>query len=183
MVGEAHARSDIGAEGALAMRGMWSSIDGNAGLHGFTCKLGIAGQDIYVKVALRSIPDGTSALDYVDVTLSSPPLSDETWVTHHHARIETTKTDDARAMIELLCRQANVLLQSETWEWDDLCDAWSGTRFDPCGPCEFPASCSIGGAIVSSPLDAAARVIRDRFSAWGAHVDRISSVPPAPGAP
>jgi hypothetical protein len=153
---------------------------GGRGLYGFTCKLEIAGQDIYMKVALhQSTRRPDPVLSYVDVTLSSAKAKDDILVSHRQTRIETSKTDDARAMIELLCRQANVLLQSGAWEWDDLCTAWSSTRFDPYGPCRFPATCSMGGAVVSSPLDAVARIIRDRFPEWGAHVARISSVPPS----
>lgn len=158
---------------------------GSGGLLGFTCKLGIGGQDIYMKVALHQPSRGPGpgwpgcALVHVDVTVSSPPRStDDILATHRQTRIETSKTDDARAMIELLCRQANVLLQSGAWDWEDLCDAWVGTHFDPCGPCCFPETCTMAGAVVQSPLDAVARVIRDRFAAWGGYVSRISSVPP-----
>jgi hypothetical protein len=157
----------------------------SAGLYGFTCKLEIVGQDVYVKVALHQPSHGAATerpeprLSYVDVTLSSPQSTDDILVSHRQTLLETTKTDDARAMIELLCRQANALLQSGAWNWDDLCETWIGTRFDPCGACRFPVTCSMPGALVSSPLDAVARVIRDRFPIWGAHVALISQ-PPRP---
>lgn len=184
MVGASDARAKSRIEGALAMIDLRRQIDfdvGVIGMYGFTCKFGIAGQDIYMKVALhQSERRPEPMLSYVDVTLSSPKAKDDILVSHRQMRIETSKTDDARAMIELLCRQANVLLQSGTWEWDDLCDSWSGTRFDPCGPCEFPDTCSIGGTIVSSPLDAVARVLRDRFPVWGLKMMRVDITTTSP---
>jgi hypothetical protein len=157
---------------------------GMGGMPGFTCKIGIGGQDIYLKVVLHrpshgNPPGGSECmLVHVDVTLSSPPRStDDVLMTHRQARIETSKTDDARAMIELLCRQANVLLQSGIWDWTDLCDAWAGTHFDPCGVCAFPGTCSMEGAVVRSPLDAVSRVIRERFHDWEDWMARTSVSP------
>ncbi len=157
---------------------------GAGGLYGFTCKIGVGGQDVYMKVALHQPSRGSGPLRpgcmlvHVDVTLSSPPRSmDDILTTHRQTRIETSKTDDARAMIELLCRQADVLLQSGVWDWSDLCDAWAGTHFDPCGVCTFPGTCSMEGAVVRSPLDAVSRVIRERFHDWEDWMARTSGAP------
>lgn len=134
-------------------------------LSGFTDKLEIVGQDLYVKVSFFR---GTLA--YIDVTLSASK-KDEVLTTHAMATLEATKTDNARSMIEMLCRQANELLQSGTWTWETLVHAWSGSRFEPAGVCKFPTfrvmeDLEEWGGIVSSPLDAVAKLIQKRMPSW-----------------
>lgn len=144
----------------------------NRHLHGYTEKLEIGGQDVYVKVAFY---DGTLA--HVDVTLSAMSGSEEFMPTHGQTRSEVTKTDNARAMIELLCRQANELLQTETWTWEDLADLWVGTDFEPFGLCKFPAVL-VGDdkepwyENVKSPLDAVAKLMRKQMSTWLARLPK-----------
>ena len=135
-------------------------------LSGFTDKLVIAGQDIYVKVAFH---DGRMV--HLDVTLSSMGRGGEIMTTARDATNEATKTDNARAMIELLCRQANELLESGVWDEAALIESWAGTRFEPCGPCRFPQLPDADpdlpwGGIVTSPLDAARRLIEVRLPMW-----------------
>lgn len=142
---------------------------GRRGLPGVNAKLVVEDQDVYVKVAFYCDPGGVPKLAHIDVTLSSAGGAMDVMVTARDARNEATKTDNARAMIEMLCRQANALLASGVWEAEDLMDAWAGTTFDPKGQTKFP---KIGGeewkAIVSSPLDAVVRLLRARLATWEA---------------
>jgi hypothetical protein len=116
-----------------------------AGALGRTAKLTIGGVDCYVTVGYA----GPRPI-HVDLTLGhgaglhsyADPVANE---------LATLALDDARAALEVGCRQASALLQCGAWELADLIDAWRGTRFSPAGVCP-----QVQG-VVSSPLDAAAR--------------------------
>ena len=143
------------------------------GLRGFTSKMEIANQDVYVKVAFHRTgpteknPHPECCLVHVDVTLSAAREPDEIMTTHNQTMMETTKTDNARAMIELLCREANTLLQSGVWNEESLAEAWGATRFEPSGLCIFPSEMGDPReGLVLSPLDAIARLIRARIKDW-----------------
>lgn len=149
------------------------------GLRGFNCKLVIGGQDVYLKVAFLRVIERSAQnpdvpvwkLVHIDITLSAQQGTDEILTTGRIAQLEVTKTDNARAMIELLFREVNTLLASEVWADEDLIAAWSATRFEPAGVCRYPAvrvgetlEAEVGLAL--SPLDAAAKLIRARIVAW-----------------
>lgn len=149
------------------------------GLRGFNCKLVIGGQDVYLKVAFLRVTEKDAEkrevpvwkLVHIDITLSAQQAQDEILTTARIAQMEVTKTDNARAMIELLFREVNTLLASEIWADEDLITAWSATRFEPAGTCRYPAlrvgedmEAEVGLAL--SPLDAAAKLIRARIVTW-----------------
>jgi len=144
------------------------------GLRGFTCKLVIGGQDVYLKVAFLRVIERDAPvwkLVHIDITLSAQQAGDEILTMGRIAKLEVTKADNARAMIELLFREVNTLLGSEIWAEDDLIAAWSATRFEPSGVCRYPAmrvgeSMESEGGLVLSPLDAVAKLIRTRIVAW-----------------
>ena len=122
------------------------------GAEGRTVKLVIGGHDLYVKIGC--VQDRPI---YIDVTISrggdqagyADPVADE---------LATQIVDDARAQLEVICRQASALLQLGAWGLDDLTQAWRGTKFEPSGICP-----QVQG-IVSSPLDAVARYLGLRLA-------------------
>lgn len=144
------------------------------GLRGFNCKLVIGGQDVYLKVAFLRVKEPEGAvwkLVHIDITISAQQAGAEILTTARDARQEVTKTDNARAMVELLFREVNTLLGAGVWAEDDLIRAWEATRFEPDGICQFPAIregedlvAHVGTAL--SPLDGAAKLIRARILAW-----------------
>lgn len=169
------------------------------GIPGFTSKMGIAGQDVYLKVGFCRVRDSSGEtlppqLVYVDVTLSAIRSHEDFMPTHAQTTLAATKTDDARAMIELLCRQANELLASGAWTVSDLIESWKGTSFDPCGICRFP-EILVGDTrearygTVKSPLDAVGKLIEVRLPVWQKAVahelvdDGSGSIGPAAGVP
>ncbi|MFA4971202.1 MAG: hypothetical protein WC683_01225 [bacterium] len=147
------------------MRDQRSAIDAALvldGLPGFNVKLEIGVQDVYAKVAFYG-----ERLVHLDVTVSAQGGQDEIMTTARDATNAATKTDDARAMVEMLCRQANTLLQSGAWDEEALIEAWLGTRFEPDGWCTFPAYGQERRTLhVSSPLDAVAKLIQVRLAGW-----------------
>lgn len=149
------------------------------GLRGFTCKLIIGGQDVYLKVAfLRVIEKNENKEDvpiwkliHIDITISAQQGGNEILTTARDAHMEVTKTDNARAMVELLFREVNTLLGAGVWAEEDLIKAWEATRFEPDGICQFPRVregedlvAHVGMAL--SPLDGAAKLIRTRILTW-----------------
>jgi len=159
------------------------------GLRGFNCKLVIGGQDVYLKVAFLRVIEHDALkqeapvwkLVHIDITLSAQQAGEEILTTGRIAQLEVTKTDNARAMIELLFREVNTLLGSEIWAEEDLISAWSATRFEPAGVCRYPAmrvgeemEAEVGLAL--SPLDAAAKLIRTRIVAWRRMLEETNAV-------
>ena len=139
--------------------GIVGSLDG---LPGWTVKLDIAGHDVYAKLAFYG-----ERLVYIDVTLSSMGDRGEIMTTARDATNEATKTDNARAMVELLCRQANTLLQSGSWDEESMIAAWIGTDFEPQGWCSYPDyGQDHRDVYVSSPLDAVAKLVNVRLAGW-----------------
>jgi hypothetical protein len=165
------------------------------GLRGFTCKLVIGGQDVYLKVSFLRVLEKDAAtqedvpvwkLVHIDITLSAQQAGEEILLTARDARAEVTKTDNARAMIELLFREVNTLLGAEVWADADLVNAWIATRFEPAGVCMYPAL-RVGEQMerhvgtVKSPLDAAAKFIQSRIVAWQRMLEESHAVVVDPG--
>ena len=77
-------------------------------------------------------------LNYIDIFLSGQ---------HHH---------NTRALVEVACKQARLLLRHKIWDAQKLVATWGGYAFQPAGLCP-----QLQG-IVKSPLDAVAREIAKR---------------------
>ena len=121
-----------------------------AGAPGVTAKLTIGGTDCYATVGYA----GARPI-HIDLTLGhgagqrgyADPVAND---------LATQALDDARAALEVCCRQASTLLQLGAWGLPDLTAAWRGTKFEPSGVCPQVAG------LASSPLDAVARWIERR---------------------
>lgn len=116
-----------------------------------TAKIVIAGADVYATMARHA-----GALAHIDVTLSVRGVV--AGDTERAVGLEQTKGDAARAMMELVCREANALLEAGAWTEADLISAWAATRFDPAGVTVWPGGVC---ALATSPLDAVAQWLRD----------------------
>jgi hypothetical protein len=79
-------------------------------------------------------------------------------------------TENARAMIEVLCEHTSEMLQSDVWNLHNVIEMWRGTHFDPKGVCEGLRLDAYTGEpqIASSPLDAVRRLIEERQEEWEA---------------
>jgi hypothetical protein len=116
-----------------------------------TAKIVVAGADLYVTAARH-----VGALCYVDVTISVRGVNNA-GDTERAIGLEQTKGDAVRALLEVVCREANALLAVGAWTEADLISAWAATRFDPAGITMWPGG--VGG-LATSPLDAVARWLR-----------------------
>jgi hypothetical protein len=153
-----------------------SSVCDQDGMRGFTCKLKIGTQDVYLIVAFYRVLEDAGAgrtrvlwmLAHLDIRLSAVTGPDVVLFTARDAHQEVSKTDNSRAMLELLFREATTLLESGVWSESDLIRAWMATRFEPVGICQFPRGAD-GNVLyrpVLSPLDAAAKLIEQRIGEW-----------------
>jgi hypothetical protein len=139
---EAYPHRDVWAQGEACLA---------RGAVGRTAKLTIGAHDLYAQMAFA----GDRPI-YITITISrganvegyADPVADE---------LATQIVDDARAQLEVICRQASTLLQLGAWGLGDLTAAWRGTKFEPSGVCPQVAG------IVSSPLDAVARYLAARL--------------------
>lgn len=67
-----------------------------------------------------------------------------------------------KSAIEVITRQASILLAAGTWTLDDLCKAWRGTHVYHGGLMMIDGASQLAGG----PLDAAARLIEARMEGW-----------------
>lgn len=118
---------------------------------GFTSKLSVGMHDLYVKVAL----DGERII-FVDITLGHANGHMPSYIDAISNELATQRLNDSRSMLEVICRQASTLLQSGVWDTWRLISSWRATQFEPSGVCEQL------NTIVSSPLDAVARLLEKR---------------------
>jgi len=123
------------------------------GIETVTNKLGVGGRDTYLKVGWHR---GRPVL--VDMTIGKG--QDNLINDLQTNELATAAATNARAAIEVICRHASSLLQANVWSLNDLIRAWRATVFEPQGVCPELQE------IVSSPLDAAARLCERRKDAW-----------------
>jgi hypothetical protein len=138
---EAYPHHDAWARAELALA---------QGTEGRTVKLVIDGRDLYVKVAFAM---AEARPVHIDITLGHSPQLERRYETLVANELATQLVDDARAQLEVICRQASALMQLGVWGLEDLQATWRGTKFSPAGFC--PQVCGF----VSSPLDAVARYL------------------------
>jgi hypothetical protein len=72
--------------------------------------------------------------------------------------------DSLRAALEVICAHASEELRHSLITLDGLVSSWRATKFDPAGVCHFHGHAD--GVLVSSPLDAVARLIDERKEIW-----------------
>lgn len=73
--------------------------------------------------------------------------------------------DTNKRLIEIVCLHATELLQSGERGIVDIVKSWKGTKFSPSGTCESIRN-EINEGVVTSPLDAAAKLIEFRMKEW-----------------
>lgn len=108
---------------------------------GTTKKLDIGNASIYVKIAhVEGRPT------WIDITIG------------HGDHANYPGIESVRSVLEITCITASTLLTSGQWSIADLIDLWRGVK-----NCEPYGQCPQLGAIVSSPLDAAARWLQKKY--------------------
>lgn len=132
--------------GATERARVQAALRDNVGLPGLNVKLEIGPGDCYLTTAVMA-----GRLVHVNLTVSRVGGGESFLGTHQLAVLEASKLDVTKALVEVVCREANQLLQRGAWGVENLIASWRGTRFDPNGMCP-----QVRG-IVASPLDAAAR--------------------------
>jgi hypothetical protein len=140
------------------------------GIVGITSKLvihdGQREHDLYVKIGWwRGRPV------WVDVTLArnSGDASGDTFDIPAPALpvvidLRRRLIENSRALTEIACRQASLLLSSHRCSLTELSDLWRATTGEPRGKCSQVVD--IDGDRVHGPLDAAAKLFRLRCDEW-----------------
>ena len=110
---------------------------------GIVQKLEIGGESIYLKIGFTECRP-----TWVSLTLG------------HEVGHEGS--NENRTLIEVICKQASVLLETGTWTIDDLADNWIATQ-----NCKPSGICPQINGIAKSPLDAAAKWINQKYGLRG----------------
>lgn len=133
-----------------------NAISGDNGLPGWTEKLSIGADDIYVKTAFMG-----DRLVHIDITLSRGAYREHDNLPKSEAMavLETSNFDLARSWVEDSCRMMSRLF-SEGVEPEDALPMWLGISGYPSGPCG-QLQC-----IAKSPLHAAAVFVLGRLPDW-----------------
>lgn len=114
------------------------------------------GRPIWVDVTIsQSSSEGVT--DSLDVPMTALPL-----VVHLRRRI----TENTRALVEIICRQATLMLSTHRTSLGELADLWRATEAEPKGRCaQVIDDC---GDRVHGPLDAAAKLFKLKAGEWEA---------------
>lgn len=126
----------------------------NDGADGFTYKLDIGLNSIYVKTAWSN---GT--LVYIDITVSLGSKCDGIPKTIEELDLEHQRCSESRSWIEVSCKSATLLLESGA-SIDEIIGQWMGVRGFPNGYCPQLES------LVPGPLHAAALLLQKRKDEW-----------------
>jgi hypothetical protein len=112
------------------------------------------GYPIWVDVTIsRSSNEGMT--DSLDLPIAALPL-----VVNLRRRI----TENTRALVEIVCREATLLLSSRRCSLEELADMWRATEAEPKGKCgQVVDDC---GDRVHGPLDAAAKLFKLKAAEW-----------------
>jgi len=102
-------------------------------------KLDVGGESIYLKIGFTECRP-----TWISLTLGH--------------EVNHLGSNEDRTLLEVICKQASILLTTGTWTIDDLADAWIAVR--NCKP--FGACPQIKG-LAKSPLDAAAKWIKQKY--------------------
>lgn len=132
-------------------------IDNNNCANGFTCKLDIGLNSIYVKTAW--IDD---ILVYIDITVSLGSKDDGMPTTIEKLDLEHQRCSESRSWIEVSCKSATLMLELGV-SMDEIIVQWMGVRGFPNGYCSQLES------FVPGPLHAAALLLQKRKDEWSQH--------------
>jgi hypothetical protein len=121
-----------------------------------TNKIGVGTSEIFLKIGWHK-----SKAVFIDITLADG-------ATKKHDSNETLKEGEvfssqvkfARASIEVICRQASLLLQNNVSTLEQIATVWAGTSIYH-GGMSPQLEC-----VCSSPLDAASRMIKNSLTEW-----------------
>ena len=106
---------------------------------------------------------------WVDLKISIRPehTSDETPIV---ANLKRQLVDANKRLLEIVCAQATMLLQSDERTIEEITGPWIGTRFEPSGTCETVKCERMPEGIVTSPLDAFAKLVHLKLE----HFDQLT---------
>jgi hypothetical protein len=112
------------------------------------------GRPVWVDVTIsQSSNEGMT--DSLDLPMAALPL-----VVHLRRRI----TENTRALVEIVCREATLLMSSRRCTLGELADLWRATEAEPRGRCQQVVDeC---GDRVHGPLDAAAKLFKLKAAEW-----------------
>lgn len=134
-------------------------------LYGFTSKVEIGTYDLYLKTTWYE-----GKIIKVDITMSRGHDEMEDFPKSvRMAELENTRYDLAVRSVASACRDASSLLQSGVVGIGFVLREWAAIEGYPSGWCpqikdEYNPAC--GATFVSGPLDAAAKLIRQRLPQW-----------------
>ena len=133
------------------------TINDNQRDHKFYVKIGWwRGRPVSVDVTMARHGEGNT--DTLDVPRAAIPL-----VVELRQRI----LENSRSALELLCREASLLLSSRRCTLGDLADLWRVTQMEPKGRCR-QVNDEVTGDRVHGPLDAAAKLFKLKAAEWEA---------------
>ena len=103
---------------------------------------------------------------WLDVEMSRSTESHTQGDDPETADLRRQLADTTRRMMEVICRHASELLQSDERTIQGIMESsWRGTRFAPYGVCATLRTPNLEGK-VGSPLDAVAQLIEQRHVRW-----------------
>lgn len=110
---------------------------------------------------------------WIDVDMSRYTESHIPGETPEVADLRRQLADANRRMMEVICKHASELLQSDERTIDGVMESWRGTRFAPHGTCYALKTVNMPGA-TSSPLDAVAQLVEQRRIKWEQQMEESS---------
>jgi len=115
--------------------------------------------DFYLKVAWwRGRPV------WIDITKSRNSVEIDNGGDVLETVLQGRLTDSTRSFMEIVCREASLLLSSRRCSLEDIAELWRVTQTEPKGTCQQVADAM--GTRVHGPLDAAAKMLRLKAKDW-----------------
>lgn len=132
------------------------SIDDGEREHDLYVKVGWwRGRPVWVDITVARHANEGSVGETLDVHVSALPLL---------VSLKQRILDNARTSLEIICREASLLLSSRRCTLTDLSELWMVVEGEPRGRCA-KLSDQLGDR-VHGPLDAAAKLFRQRAKDW-----------------
>lgn len=145
----------LSRDGVTTLTQKLTIIDSEAQEHDFYLKVGWwRGRPVWIDITkARHAKEGTG--DTLDIHQSALPL-----VTALRRRM----IDLSRSTLEIICRQASLLLSTRRCRLEELADLWRVTETEPPGRCEQVVD-DLGDK-VHGPLDAVAKFLKMKGPEW-----------------
>ena len=149
------------------MNEAWREVDSvlhTDGVDSTTAKMKMGDHSLFVKVGWYK---GRAVR--IDIVLSRlSKLKQHEGESASEFALRNRITENARAMLEVVCEHTSEMLQSDVWNLHNVIDKWAGVTCDPQGKCYGlqPDSYTGDPQFATSPLDAARRLIQERREGW-----------------